>query len=565
MRKSIIFILTAFLALAAGIDARAQESEYTATPVTISKDKVKNNGKTYYSHVVLERQTLFSISKAYNVTIQEIYDANPTLNLETAGLKKYQILMIPDKSAEGSQNHQAAAPQARTADNAAENRSSSAVSEKQVGSDAQEYTMHTVRWFEDLEGIAKKYNVSPEAIMKANGMTSRELAKRQKIKIPVPGTEDENEEESDEPEENVADTIQEDVQDMVGNIFGSRKDVNASLILPFNAAKTPNDNNLDFYSGVLMAIRDLEAEGIHTDLNVLDCASGMNIAEGKLDDCDLVLGPISTSDITSLLSIVPSSTAVISPLEPKAAALAASYGNLIQAPSPADSQCEDLINWLKQDLRSGDKVILFTEKGATQTSNSAALVKFLSASGIQYSSVSYGVLEGRDITSLMEKYSSAEHTNRIVIASESEAFVNDVVRHANLLAHRKYDVALYCPSKARSFETIEVENFHNTNLHVCLGYYVDYDSPKVQRFLMSYRALYNMEPSPFAYQGYDTAYYFIRMCSTHGRNWMKRIDSNQGKGLQSNFNFVQTDGNGYVNNASRRIVYGPEFSVKLAN
>ena len=43
---------------------------YTQTPITISKDKVRGgDGKIYYSHTVLERQTLYSIAKTYGVSI----------------------------------------------------------------------------------------------------------------------------------------------------------------------------------------------------------------------------------------------------------------------------------------------------------------------------------------------------------------------------------------------------------------------------------------------------------------------------------------------------------------
>ena len=64
MKKLFMVCLAAVLLLGAG-RLHAQDTEYKATPVTISRDKVRENGKLYYSHVVLERQTLFSIAKAY--------------------------------------------------------------------------------------------------------------------------------------------------------------------------------------------------------------------------------------------------------------------------------------------------------------------------------------------------------------------------------------------------------------------------------------------------------------------------------------------------------------------
>ena len=58
----------------------ASAQEYINTPVSISKEKVKTaDGKVCYSHIVLEKQTLFSIAKAYNVTVDELYALNPTL------------------------------------------------------------------------------------------------------------------------------------------------------------------------------------------------------------------------------------------------------------------------------------------------------------------------------------------------------------------------------------------------------------------------------------------------------------------------------------------------------
>ena len=87
-------IAVAIIAIAA-VELSAQE--YISTPVEISKEKVKIDGKVCYSHVVLERQTLFSICKAYEVSAEDIYKFNPTL--KESGLKKNSIIIIPSKDA----------------------------------------------------------------------------------------------------------------------------------------------------------------------------------------------------------------------------------------------------------------------------------------------------------------------------------------------------------------------------------------------------------------------------------------------------------------------------------
>ena len=562
MKKSVIINVVGILLLGFGFNAAAQNTEYKATPVTISKDQVRNNGKLYYSHVVLERQTLFSISKAYNVTLQEIYDTNPTLNLETEGLKTYQILLIPIKEDAGLIND--TAEPAETADAPRTSPAPETTAAPKTG----EYIIHTVKWFEDINIIAKKYGVSVDAIMKANGLSSKTLSRKQQIKVPVGGTAGDvmvaegNDIPQQTEDKTIFDTISETINEKAEEIFNTGKnDITAALILPFIAQKQPNDNNLDFYSGVLLAVRDLSAEGINVDLSVYDAAGGViPVTEEKFNSCDIVLGPISVADITSTLKICGSRTPVISPLEPKAADLAAVYSNLIQAPSSTEAQCEDIIDWLKEEMKSGDTVILFSEKGAKMTAAASTLAQALANSGITYTTISYGLLEGKDIAARIESAATETNTVRMVIASESEAFVNDVVRNANLAAHRKHQVALYCTSRVRSFETIEVENLHNTNLHTSISYYVDYDAPEVQRFVKAYRALFNTEPGPFAFQGYDTAHYFCGMCSKYWR-WTEKLDNFRGKGLQSDFKFQRTAEGGYVNTAVRRVLYAPDFRI----
>ena len=77
---------------------------YVPTPVTISTEKVKVDGKVCYSHVVLERQKQYSICKAYGVTQEDLYKYNP--GLKENGLKKNSIIIIPSQSALAQNNEE---------------------------------------------------------------------------------------------------------------------------------------------------------------------------------------------------------------------------------------------------------------------------------------------------------------------------------------------------------------------------------------------------------------------------------------------------------------------------
>ena len=185
------------------------------------------------------------------------------------------------------------------------------------------------------------------------------------------------------------------------------------------------------------------------------------------------------------------------------------------------------------------------------------------SSGISYIPYSYNILEGRDVIEPLTALMTPDATNRVFIASESEAFVNDVVRNLNILIHNKMNIVLYAPSKIRSFDTIEVENLHNVSAHVSLAYYIDYDDPEVQDFIMKYRALFNTEPTQFAFQGFDAAEYFITLCSRYGNNWYRKLGETRQSMLQSTFDFHAKENGGFVNQGIRRIVYGPKWSVSI--
>ena len=51
--------------------------------------------------------------------------------------------------------------------------------------------------------------------------------------------------------------------------------------------------------------------------------------------------------------------------------------------------------------------------------------------GVQYTPFSYSILEGRDIQGRLEAVMTSSGVNRVIIASESEAFVNSQDRRHN--------------------------------------------------------------------------------------------------------------------------------------
>ena len=593
--RGILGIMFLAVALASVSPAFAQEN-YVAPPVTVSKERIKVNGRLCYSHVVLEKQTLFSISKAYGVSIEDIYKYNP--DVKKNGLKKNSIIVIPaaeelekpSKAAKKVRNEESKVKDETVRTTVAEKPKeeiSSVTTEENAGNEPEkkvEPKIHTVKWYETIETIAAKYGVEVQDIMKANGLKDKELKSRQKLVIPSsPTAAGQNAPEqlvAEEPQSVENDGRTDSGNNASGNdaasetsdkanssdqtaTYSSKNSVNIAIVMPFMAGtEKPSSSSMDFYCGALLAARDLGNDGTDVNIDVYDADDrSREITAEKTSGVDFIVGPLSPDDIRRTYAAVGSGKVLISPLDQKVAGMTSEYQKLIQVPTPHDFQYADLAQWIADETKDGDKTILVTEKGARSSDAMTSLVNMIDLSGIKYTPITYSILEGRDIIESLKKATveGDRHTNRFIVASESEAFVNDVFRNISLLSREDRLVEIFCHSKVRGYD-IEVESLHNNDLHVSLAYYIDYNSPDVIRFVKQYRALFNTEPTQFSFQGYDIVKYFAGLCAEYGDNWFNALGSARKTMLQTTFDF--RDGS-RINEGVRRIEYEPNYLIKV--
>ena len=544
--------------------------EYIPTPVTISTEKIKVDGKVCYSHVVLERQTEYSICKAYGVTQEDLYKYNP--GLKENGLKKNSIIIIPSQEVVAEKVEKAEKVE-RT--EKVEKTEKATKPEKST----QKLRKHVVKWYETLEDIAQKYGVTVESIIELNNIQDPSAITRMKILIPNSGPAEGEKSEviESKPEvqtskdstvviESVTDTLAPfgtdtlTVKDTV-IVKEPKTSVNFALLLPMAATGTTSKlNYMDFYTGVLFALYNSSNAGIKTDIKVFDTANDAVPDSTFFDGCDFVIGPVYNKEFKNIMSHVPAELPVISPLDHRTTALTDEYPNMIQAPTNRIYQYRDLVKWLASDVQPTDTVLYISETNARDTVAIREMKEILKSSGLKYNEFSYTILQGRSISSALLSRMTRTGNNRVIIESESEAWVNDLVRNLTILS-KKAKIILYSPSKIRSFESIDAENLYTNSLHVCLSYNIDYERPEVKNFLLKYRAIFHTEPTLFAFQGYDIATYFINLVNQYGYDWREKLEETPMRGLQATFDFHKKANNSAVNEGVRRIEYLPEGDI----
>lgn len=526
-----------------------------APQIAVSQEKVKVNGNVMFVHKVKAGETLYSLAKAYSVTIDDIVRQNESLK---NGLKEGTTIYIPS----ATPAYTAEQPAAPTQNAVTANQESGKIEGWELSKEnIKKYSRkkHKAKWYEHVGDLAHKYNVPAEAIMTFNNLQTKKLQKKQIVYIPntlfLELLEKESQsEEVQVPQEGPA-TVEEIRQEEIPqaqeepSIFGNRS---LAYILPLNLTDTlgANPNYMDFYAGALMAADSLKRMGEEVSITLIDQKS-FNASQLPVGT---IIGPVRSSDMEKFLPIAGKDNIVVSPMDMNTAGLVSGNSNFVQIAPSMDDQTVNLMDLLATKTSLGNSVMIIYERSGADLALVEKVKELANDRGMIFNTLSYDILEGRG---MMEKIKDALEPgldNLVLIPSNNEAFVNDVVRNLNLLytnplEENRRSVILFGTPRWRNFESIEVDYFHKMNLHLSIPYYVDYSRKQVKEFLMKYRALFNGEPTPYAFQGYD-----ITMMSTgHGETT-----------LQSKYRFKKDNaGDGMKNTGTTNIVYNKDYTISV--
>jgi murein DD-endopeptidase MepM/ murein hydrolase activator NlpD len=159
-------------------EAVVSNSALRSTPISDKQvPRPQPASKTW--HKIRPGDTLSAIAKKYNVSVSSVMRAN---GLTSSRLRVNQKLLIPTPHQGDSIASQR--PEAVVSDNAFR---SEPVSDKQVPRPQPvSETLHKIRHGDTLSAISRKYNVSVNSLMRANGLTSSKVRVNQKLLIPTP-------------------------------------------------------------------------------------------------------------------------------------------------------------------------------------------------------------------------------------------------------------------------------------------------------------------------------------------------------------------------------------------
>ncbi len=578
-------------------DAQAGVSENTLLLIPNKsnvevKKKVAPSSVAIKKHEVLPKETLYSLSKLYNVTIEDIEKANVSELKE--GMKIGLVLNIP--VAKGYVKPQEAKPNNISA-------------------------FHEVKAQETKYGIAKQYDITIEQLEKLNPeIANKELplgyklqikGERAKAVLPVvevPKKASTNDYVVKEKEtlyslSNQFDVTQEElialnpelkngiqegatikvpvkiVKPVIKNQYvdlsktvkqNGRKKL--ALLLPFNLVKQDQDTvnstktrlkkdkflnmTLDFYAGALVAIDSVNKMKLKVDVTILDSnetSTKSNVAnliqENNLKTFDAIIGPFyqnNTEKTAELVGNIP----VISPLSKD---YDKKYSNLIQATPTSDDVKNAMFDFMRE--KGGNILAVIDPK-------KGSIKQFISENHKDAQFVNFNENQGLDVAHLKSLLVKDKINFVIMETEKTNLILNTTSALVSSLAEYQIRLVILSENEALDYEEIPMTRLTKLKMHYPSTQKVN-NTPEANAFEVLFKRKNKVLPNQFATRGFDVTF-DVLMRLNQEKSILETCNDSATEQIESKFNYVQIPEGGYVNKGVYILYYDTDLTVKEA-
>lgn len=175
------------------------------------------------------------------------------------------------------------------------------------------------------------------------------------------------------------------------------------------------------------------------------------------------------------------------------------------------------------------------------------LANVLIDDSVRFNNDVYVVNYNNDRLETVNKYGSVARNNVVIVYTDQSVAATQLINKVNMLTER-YPVTLICMPKWSKFDKLFSENLMNMSSVYLDDKFLDYNSVAVNSFICKFRKIYGTEPTDYAYQGFDIAWYFLNALMRFGPDMSSCLPYYQIPLLNNDFVFVRNeDGDGLEN------------------
>jgi LysM repeat protein len=322
---------------------------------------------------------------------------------------------------------------------------------------------------------------------------------------------------------------------------------------------------LDFYAGALMAIDSAKQLGISTDLKVLDtryqAAKTRELLESNdFSDYDAVIGPMNSDAFDRVARAlrgekVPVIAALNKPNEV--------YTNVFQTIPEDKLLAKAMLDFVKADSTKNNVVIISDLKHVPVSSKLKA--EFPLAKQIYSRKDKKSGKDGFFIYPLDLENVFSPGKTIVFLETDSNPFASSVISMLNGLVNEDVEIVLTTLDKNSAFEGKNIDNGHLSNLKF---HYPSvnraFEEAKSKSFEKAYRKTYGVSPSKYACRGFDvTLDILLRLAS--GEDLFEASSSDIAtEHVENKFRYTKALFGGYTNEELYIVKYD-NFNIVKAN
>lgn len=516
-------------------------------------------GKKFYIHKIEKSQSLFSISKLYNVSLDDIYKYNP--ELKTNGAKVDQEIKIPFS------NNLVIAPSGTVSMNS----STPAVI------DTNKYITHKVAKSETVYSITRKYKISEKELATYNPGITPAALKEGQIIIVGEKTKSKSyakDTKAGSKENKSVSTAKEDKTNHFNVIDTSllhpaskpkKTKYTVGLILPFRLEQTlaidlnelirtnnnfPNVPGLavDFYLGFKKAVDSLKSNGfeIQTELFESDDKDSLKltqiVADPKFKELDLIIGPLYANGFKTISKKAKEfGIPIVSPITQMNKIL---YNNIfISKTNPSQfTLLESLADYCIDSLMTANaNIILMTlsDKDKKEIGFVTAFKKYYNDKQKKLGKTAKDTVTVVKGMEGLKKHTKANTKNVVVILSNNQVFLADMTTQIAMFADGK-DFTLCGWQSLTESENIDQEYLNQLN-YVFPHQFNITNLAAFKAMEQSYASIQNTIPGEYYYIGFDISYYYLSHLKSIGPDFVHNLNNLPLESNYMRFQFVRPD------------------------
>ncbi len=587
-------------------------------PVTKSSEKVVIKGKSYYIHTVEKGQTPFSIARAYSITLEMLHAENPDAlyGIREGQVLKIPVVEVVEEPAREKDHErfvyhtmapgetifalsrrydvsQDAIIEANPGVNPADipiglelaiPRKEFKAQQVSIAPQKEEFTSYRVKPGETMASIARSYGISTRELRRVNGGM---IFVRAGDIIRIPGRHTIT---SDiERPVHVTDTLvvvrDYDTLDYPGRIVGYtdisklKGSVDIAVMLPLflkeNSIRIEVDSTLpqsrrvrerpshwiypqslvflEMYEGILIAANDLREAGLDVRIHTFDTRAERAVVDGiinsgSLRNMDFIIGPVYSYNLERVVRYAERyNIPVVSPV-PLQNSEILNYNSNVFLTNPSTETIQETL--ARSISRHHEDNLVFIYSDTASVNNESLIFRNMIMRELslrtQPEQVSFKQLLYRSRSmSPADTLDRIAHTlnsgalNVIILGTENQSAVNETLMNLHGLLKRNSITVYSYPSIRNIEENIDLNYLFDLGINFYTPFHVDYGKPEVLRFLKIFMETFGAEPAEtsFAWLGYDITAYFTSGLAIHGRRFMDNPGIHNPRLLQSRFDF----------------------------